>query len=214
MALMRSNITSQYGDSVTGHGESSYGVASTHFYKYSDKPQRRSLIDRFNALIGRLSMKRTRLHTRLATMDDVEQIYELHLRAVREICSHDYTPGQIGAWTERNTAETYRKAIRSGKPLYVAELQKRIVGFAARNANEIIGLYVHPDFLGRKIAEMLLRRMEQDAKKDGTTEVMVQSTLTAVKFYEHAGFKNLGPEEKTTASGVTLPVMRMLKKLI
>ena len=78
------------------------------------------------------------MHIRPATEADADGILELHVRAIREICSQKYSPEQIEAWAGPKKRQYYLEPIRNQR-LVVAEQGGRVVGFGDYEAtkNEI-----------------------------------------------------------------------------
>ena len=70
----------------------------------------------------------------------------------------------------------------------VAEQQKSVVSFLARQDEEIRLLYTHPDFIGRGAGSLLL----EAAKKTEVAALELwcfQANLRARRFYETRGFR-------------------------
>jgi len=78
---------------------------------------------------------------------------------------------------------------------YVAvyEKDKRILGFAGLDLNEIRLLYVDPGSQRRGIGRLLLEHVKTMVPCALFPEIFVYATLGAVGFYESCGFKNKGP---------------------
>jgi GNAT superfamily N-acetyltransferase len=86
--------------------------------------------------------------------------------------------------------------------LWVAEINDRVVGFAAVIHDFLEHLYVHPDFHGRGIGSALLKSAKE-ARPDGFTLWLFQQNAQARRFYERHGLLLLretdgsGNEERT-----------------
>lgn len=145
---------------------------------------------------------------------DRPAIFNVHLRAVRETCSHAYTPQQIDAWTGVLSPDTYTRLLRK-RVLIVAADNADIVGFGQLDANagEVDAIYVRPDRQGAGIGRMLLAELERRAIAHGIRRLDVAATLNAAGFYERAGYAQPRPTVHRTLDGAELTCIRMFKRL-
>ena len=104
------------------------------------------------------------LNIRRAREEDSELIWQIHARAIKEICSEYYLPEEIEAWIGFRTPEDYKESLRS-KEFFVAEENDVVIGFGTLNAesNEIEAIYVSPDVVRRGVGLKILRRLEARA---------------------------------------------------
>jgi GNAT superfamily N-acetyltransferase len=86
---------------------------------------------------------------------------------------------------------------------------ERIQGMVCLDRSTIQALFVAPDRQRRGIGRVLLGIAEEAARRRGQVEILVPASLTAVNFYEHVGFRSLGPGR---SSGGVL-IERMSKSL-
>jgi ribosomal protein S18 acetylase RimI-like enzyme len=152
---------------------------------------------------------------RRATIDDAEEICDLHIRSIRVLCFADYTPQQIEAWAGRKKPELYSRAMtEGGETMFVAvdEQQGRIIGFAAFKEAEIYGLYVAPEAVRRGVGSALLDAAEAAMRSNGVTLVKFRSTLTALSFYQCHGYVR-GDDAIARMGGVDVPCVWMSKTL-
>ena len=128
------------------------------------------------------------LKIRDATLEDAKELLEVHIRSIREICSNDYTDEQISAWSDPKTDESYHEPISKGC-FWVGEFDGKIVGFSQiiPADNEVLAVYVHPEYLRKGIGRKLLERMELEAERLGLEFLQMDSSVTAKAFYESAG---------------------------
>jgi GNAT superfamily N-acetyltransferase len=85
----------------------------------------------------------------------------------------------------------------------------QIQGVVCLDRATIQALFVAPDRQGKGIGRALLGIAEEAAHRRGRRELSVPASLTAVDFYEHLGFRSLGPGR---SSGGVL-IERMSKNL-
>lgn len=149
---------------------------------------------------------------RRARPEDAARICDLHVRSIRELTGSFYTPGQISAWSKGRKPSDYRRWMRHGLTMWVAELSGQIAGFAASSGGELHLLYVHPRRIGRGVASALLEVIERHAVGMGVRELVCPASLNAVAFYRRRGFQ--GIEEGSLLFGeVPVPHIRMRKRL-
>ena len=154
------------------------------------------------------------MQTRPATKADAGGIWELHVRAIRELCTRDYTVEQIEAWAGPKQPGDYLEPIRS-KRLFVAEQGGRVVGFGDYHAtkNEISAVYVDPDFGGQGIGRALFLVVIGELKARGYSHVELDASLNSVGFYEAMGCRKLELRLHPFRPGVSIPCMRMVIEL-
>jgi lipoyl(octanoyl) transferase len=152
---------------------------------------------------------------RLATLDDAEGICAAHIASIREVCSRDYSPEQIEAWAGPKNAEMYRKSLRDGNVIFVADEHGRIDGFIELDFQhrEIRAFYLRKEAIGKGIGSELLSQGEQVFSSLGVEEIHLNSTLTSIRFYEARGFTNHGKMVFELPNGVGLECVRMSKRL-
>ncbi|SRR5258708_28456758 len=81
--------------------------------------------------------------------------------------------------------------------VFLAVEQGQILGVGAMNeSGEITLNYVSPDARFRGISKALLQRLELQASYLGIRSITLQSSLTALRLYESAGYRRNGPPTK------------------
>ena len=86
----------------------------------------------------------------------------------------------------------------------VAEMDGRVVGFAAIEGGELDGLFVEPDCWHRGIGRALVEAATHEARRRGLSLVTVVAGPSAKGFYERCGFR--AESEEATRFG---PAVRM-----
>jgi len=155
------------------------------------------------------------IKVRRATAEDALEICRVHVSSIREVCARDYTSEQISAWAGGKTPEGYVRAMNAGEEMFVALVEKNIVGFGAIDLakSTIQAVYVHPQAIGKGVGQALLLALEESARKANLDELTLPSSLTARNFYEKNGYI---PGEQTThtlSSGVEIECVPMKKRL-
>jgi ribosomal protein S18 acetylase RimI-like enzyme len=143
---------------------------------------------------------------RAAQDADAQAICSLHLSAVRALCAPHYAPEVIEGWLRGRVPEGYLLGIRSGS-MFVAEANAKVVGFGQSKPAEVLAVFVEPGSAGRGIGSLLLERALSDAGASNGV-VRVESTINAVGFYEHHGFRVVGRGSQRR-NDVDVPVVIM-----
>ena len=154
------------------------------------------------------------LSIRRAIDDDRQGIWAVHVRAIREVCSHSYSAEQVASWAGLLSPDSYVAVLRE-RLLLVAEDPGGIAGFGQLNrANgEVDALYVLPGRQGEGIGRALLLALEDEARAAGLKRLQLSATLNAVPFYDRAGYVEEGATVHRLPNGVELQCLRMSKDL-
>jgi GNAT superfamily N-acetyltransferase len=128
---------------------------------------------------------------RRAQQEDCESVFQVHIRAIKEICTNHYTQEEVDSWSNVLKPGRYRKGIQGG-PFFVAVDGDVIVGFSNLNqkSGELEAVYVDPGYVGTGVGMKLLQALESAAKASGLSFLHLSSSLNAVSFYERAGYKS------------------------
>ncbi|GLQ55718.1 GNAT family N-acetyltransferase [Devosia nitrariae] len=122
------------------------------------------------------------------TIKDVDVTIEIFLRAIREVCSRDYTPAQVDAWAKVEDGAVWA-ARRASRPTWIAHIGAQAVGFADLTSDGLLDMmFVHPEFQGLGIASRLLESVENEAQRQGFARVHTEASKTARPFFERRGF--------------------------
>jgi GNAT superfamily N-acetyltransferase len=176
--------------------------------------------------------------TRLATLDDVEEIEGLIQRSMWSLGARDYTPVQVTS-VLKYAMGVDTQLIRDGTYFVVIEpATSRIVGAGgwsfrkmlhggdgakqpgdearldpATAAARIRAFFVDPAHARRGIARVLLDLCETKAREAGFTRMELAATLTGVNLYRACGFAVIERVESALPDGVRAALVRMTKDL-
>ena len=130
---------------------------------------------------------------RVAGQDDAEQMSEVWLRSIREVCGPDYGNDQdlLDKWCATKTVEQVRALLtdRDTVWLIATEASGRVVGLGGlHRKGDILACYVLPDVLNRGVGKTLLLVLEREALGLGMKELKLGSTATAISFYKRNGY--------------------------
>ncbi len=140
---------------------------------------------------------------------DETAIHDIHSACLTRTLASFYWREQIAAWMKGRTPEGYLKAAASGERFFVAEQGSTIVGFASWEDDELLALFVHPDFQRSGIGSLLFKSCMADATALGSNIVRVKAANGAQAFYGHKGFESVG-RGSTVKHGVLIEDRRMV----
>lgn len=155
------------------------------------------------------------LKIRKAQHQDAAKIIAAHRRSIREVCSRDYTPEQISAWSGRDFQEQrWCDTIDRGHVWVVADDRDNIYGFGRLKITtkieaEIAGLYFVPEVVGKGLGKALVNLILHECKRRGFDQVTLYATKTAKAFYQSRGFQQSGDVLYITMGGVKVECFKM-----
>lgn len=154
------------------------------------------------------------MHIRRFTAADLDMVLQLFYDTVHYVNSKDYTQEQVNAWAPQKPDKQRWLDSLLQHSTYVAELDNQIVGFAdITDKGYLDRLYTHKDFQGRGIATALLKKVEQQAKEQGSRVITTEASITAKSFFEHHGYYCIQAQNKVHRSGVIFLNYLMSKHL-
>jgi aminoglycoside phosphotransferase (APT) family kinase protein len=154
------------------------------------------------------------LTIRRAVAADAPSACDTVRRSIAELCVQDHQgdAATITAWLANKTEANLTRWISSDQRLaFVAEEAARIVGFGLLDpAGSILLLYVSPDARFRGVSKALLAAMEDVARSVGVHTVTLDSSATARRFYERAGYASRGEPKKGFGITTCYPMSKQL----
>jgi putative acetyltransferase len=158
--------------------------------------------------------RRSSLELQALRFEDVGEILRLIGRAVAEGCRGHYDGAQRAAVHAAYASTLFVDALASLESV-VAMLDGRVAGFAQLDpaSGRLRALFVDAGHQGHGIGRALLAHVEARAASHGRARVHGAMSLNAVPFYERAGFRAAGGEERLVSAGVNVPIVRMEKRL-
>ena len=152
-----------------------------------------------------------RIELRPATLADIDAMWALRTRCVREVCRSHYPPAVIEAWSASPAPATYPQLIASGGAVLAEDAGGRLLGFGMVDlaGSEFDGLFVAPEAQGTGLGARLLRALE--AKLPSATRIHLAAALNAVAFYSAQGYVVLQQGSYAHPSGIALACVYMEK---
>ncbi len=154
-----------------------------------------------------------KLTIRHGRLSDVQEMQQLFVDTLHNVCTLDYSEKQLAAW-ESGTENGQRwHDIIANQYLLVAENMGVVIGFASLgNKNHIDLLFVHKDYQGKGIAKALYKCLECEALRLKQPILFSDVSKTARAAFEKFGF-TLVHEQTVYRQGVALVNYKMKKEL-
>lgn len=146
--------------------------------------------------------------------EDSEALARLFFQTIREINIRDYTPTQVEAWAPENRdMEKWRKSF-DGKNVFIAEEDKKILGFGELEDNgHIDRFYIAANHIGKGVGKRIYDAIEDRAKVLNIPLLFVEASITAKPFFARMGFAVIR-EQTVTVKGVGMNNFVMEKRLV
>lgn len=145
--------------------------------------------------------------------EDGAELASLFYATVHSVNKADYSPEQLEVWAPRNIEwQEWCRPFDNSFTL-VAEQEGEILGFGNLLPGGMLDrLYVKAENQGKGVATALADGLEQEAKNQQQSQVTVDASITAKKFFLHRGYETLR-KNTVIRQGVALINYRMVKLL-
>lgn len=165
---------------------------------------------------------------RPATSGDAGDMGRVWVESWRVAYAHVF-PAEFlaGLSVEERAALAERLLTERSETILVAEIDRRVVGFASGGPSrdedpdaapaEVYAIYVEPPAWGRGAGRLLLERLEEVLRGSSFEEAtlwVLEDNPRARRFYEAAGWEFDGGREVFSRAGVDAWEMRYRKRLI
>jgi GNAT superfamily N-acetyltransferase len=160
-------------------------------------------------------MNRAAYAIRQATPDDAEAIMAVHVRSILELGVSAYTRAEAESWAARLRPEGYVRIMTEGVEFFEVAVgdAEAIVGFCSVAGNEIMGLYVDPDWARCGIASAFVARAERRIGDAGHDCVVIRAARSGLPFYLARGYAVEHEAEWQTRGGLVLMMAILCKQL-
>lgn len=149
---------------------------------------------------------------RPAVEADIPAMSAVMRASIAHLCAADHRndPARLAQWTANKTPDGVRAMLADpATRLFVAEREGVIAAVGAIDDRGRIGLnYVAPEHRFAGASKALLAAMEDALRAAGHREARLESTQTAYRFYQAAGWTDEAQE--TGPAGAGLPMRKAL----
>lgn len=153
------------------------------------------------------------MNTLRARIDDAADACLIIRRSISELCSLDHGGDEklLVDWLSNKTIENVRKWILQWH-FFAAEEAGKILGVGGMDhAGKITLNYVSPDARFRGVSKALVQSIEDKARALGIDECSLDTTQTALQFYQGLGYAI--NEDSYTLPLTGMPAMVLTKRL-
>lgn len=148
---------------------------------------------------------------RSAQASDRKAIFQLQQESIQTLTCHDYSLTQIKAMLDYKYLYYY-EGKDFGDVAFIAQINHKIVGFAALQNSIITALYVHPEYTRQGIGTLLINQLETITLLRDIKVLNVAASLTGKPFYEACGYQDAA-KSFTTCNDIQIPIVFMRKRL-
>ena len=139
---------------------------------------------------------------------DAAAVAALIATTMRRSNARDYPLDRLEALIAYFTPERLRR-LATERECLVALVGGHVIGTGAREGEELLTFFVHPDHQGRGVGARLLARLEATARAAGLRRLRVEASVTGTPFYERCGYRRTGALLEATA-GVHVALVKPL----
>ncbi len=140
-------------------------------------------------------------HLKRAAENDAKGIHLAHMRSIQELCSKDDSAEEIAAWSSQPYMEEQRIAAIRNDLVWVVLQNGEIDG---SKQGYICGLYLTRKASKKSLGRSILDQMFTELRLAKATEVRLDSSATALAFYQKAGFVSSKPESTLKIGGIPI----------
>lgn len=153
--------------------------------------------------------------SRPAVSADIEQLHQMHMSSIKDLCSSHYEDGAIRAWSGRALNIGLRKKAIAEDVVNVLEIEGHIQGFyhVKPSTGSIEAVFVSKEIAGHGFGKLLLEEAIEVLETSGCKLVSLESTLNAIGFYEKHGFQRSGENGQMRIGDWSIEYVPMQKRL-
>lgn len=143
--------------------------------------------------------------------EDLDQLHDLVIRTVQTSYPSHYSPEAVQFFCDHHPEKSIQDDAVKG---YVMLLLRdgTIIGTGTRVGKEIKRVFVEPSRQGKGFGGRIMDELEHDAVQAGLTEVELDASLPAKRFYDNRGYETMS-SEAIPLDHSSLPYYRMRKTL-
>lgn len=150
---------------------------------------------------------------RFARAEDAVHVCKVLHRSIVECCQDDHRgeAAALDAWLHNKTPDNVTIWLQNPELFaLVAVVQNETVGFAmSSRRGDVLLCYLVPEVRHTGVGKAMLREIEEQAKRDGISSLLLESTRTARPFYLRNGFVESG-SPLTAFSMDSFPMKKVL----
>ncbi len=148
---------------------------------------------------------------RIAKPADYVEMDSVFRASAKAFCSQSYDAATIKEWAGQAWPDRFKLGKEKGDEQYVFTKDGRIICFGCINlsSEKLVSLFVHPEFSGQNIGQMMLEYVIDRTATAGIKVLKLDSSTNAVNFYKRHGFSEVGHSKYKTQSGLQMDSVQM-----
>lgn len=144
---------------------------------------------------------------------DLSALSELIISTIEISYRTVYPPRAIDFFKQFHSEEKILERASSGTVL-VVEQDGELVATASLNKGEIFAVFVDPELQGIGLGKRLMKLLEDQARKNGATEMVLSISLPSKRFYESLGYQVVEERSRDVGCGQLLKFWMGKKRII
>jgi putative acetyltransferase len=155
------------------------------------------------------------INIRLAKPEDLETIIDIQTQSLSRLPDRfrKYDRRQIESLII-DQSEARRRYLSEETTLIAEDSERRPIGFIAFAQPQIVGLFVHPNFMNRCVGGRLLKKLELLAIGKRIQKIIVMSSMESIDFYKKNGYQFERETGFFSQGFVWIPCKLLKKELI
>ncbi|UCG43206.1 MAG: GNAT family N-acetyltransferase, partial [candidate division WOR-3 bacterium] len=125
---------------------------------------------------------------RLFRPDDLGAVQAVIFRTIDACYAEVYPPQALAFFKEFHSKENILEDSGQGHT-FVLEVDGRIVGAGGLSKATIKRVFVDPEFQHRGLGQLMMARLEEQARERGVTTVDLDASLPSKRFYDFLGYQ-------------------------
>ena len=145
-----------------------------------------------------------------ATIDDMEEIYNLVQNTIQEVYPRYYPEEVVRFFSQQQCWENLERDLNEER-IYILLDGEQVIGVGSYEGNHITRVFVKTDYQSHGVGSFLMQRLEDRISGEYET-VHLESTMPAVIMFEKRGYCSVRHEKWTVRNGAVLvyPVMEKI----
>lgn len=143
------------------------------------------------------------------------------LDAVKELIDHtidvcypaDYCREAVDFFKEHHSIQKIERSYKEDT-IIVLTVGQKIVGIGTLKGDEIVRVFVHPDYQGCGYGKVIMQVLEDKARRNGIGKVRIDASLPSLDFYHAQGYVTTKVTFHPVANNRRLDYEKMEKILI
>jgi len=136
--------------------------------------------------------------------EDAQEVSGLISRCLKETLSLEFTERQLQFFHSRFSPEGLRQ-LATECTIFVAVEEKRVLGTASLAGDRVKAVFVNPSLYRQGIGTLLLKHLEDEARRRNITMCVLDANHHATGFYERLGYRLV---KEVCENGLNLVLMR------